>query len=160
MDGALNAIKYTSIRFSGAYTDAIYTDFKNKPNAVEDNFTGAPAYVDATGKTLPGAAKFTANISPEFRYPVNYFGRNEFHTSFTETFTSKYNSDANLSDYGNIRAHVNTDFAIGIGRKDGLFDASFIAKNLFDNQTHVAQPWNTYQPAFARWVGVQFSGKF
>ena len=165
LDGAYNGLKYTSIRFAGAYTDAIYVNFTNAAQAAENAFTGAAPFADLSGKTLPGAAKFTANISPEFRIPsevlgIDALGKTDFHTSFTTSFTSKYNSDSNLSSYGWIRANFRTDFAIGVGRRDKLFDVSFVAKNLFDDTTHTTQTWNSYQPAFPRWYGLQLSGKF
>jgi hypothetical protein len=36
---------------------------------------------------------------------------------------------------------------------------SLLLKNAFDDDTHVAQTWNSYGPAFPRWWGVVFSGR-
>ncbi len=161
IDGSLvEAIPYTSINFSGAYNEAYYTDFKNSAKPAEWNNLTEP-YFDLTGETLPGAAKFTFSISPEFRYPVEILGgKNDFHSSFTTAFTSSYKSDTALSDYSKIPANATTDFTIGIGRRDRLFDLSLIAKNLFNNGTHTAETWNSWQPGIPRWFGLTVSGKF
>ena len=45
------------------------------------------------------------------------------------------------------------------GTRSGSFDASLLLKNALDDNTHVAQTWNSYGPAFPRWWGVVFSGK-
>jgi len=160
IDGSYTGIPYTAINFSGSYNDAIYTDFKNLANPAENanNPNGTPFY-DATGQHLPGAAQFTFNISPEVRLPLEVFGRNEFHTSFTTFFTDAYKSDVSLSDYSWINANTTTDFAIGVGRRDRLFDISFVAKNLFNNQTPFSRTWNTYTPGNPQFFGVVVSGK-
>lgn len=160
VDGAINkVIPYTSINFSGSFNDAFYSDFKNAGKAAEWNNLAAP-YFDRTGSNLPGAAKFTFSISPEFRYPVEFFGRNEFHTSFTTAFTSSYKSDVSLSDYSVIPANTTTDFSIGVGKRDRSFDLAFVGKNIFDNQTPNARTWNTWSPGIPQWFGVTVSGKF
>jgi len=159
IDGSYNGIPYTTISFSGAYNDAIYTDFKNSSNPVELNISGGPAYRDVTGQTLPGAAQFTFNIGPEVRLPLPVWGKNEFHVSFNTSFTSSYKSDVALSDYSWIKSNTYTDFAIGVGRRDQLFDVSLIAKNLFNNQTPYGVTWNSYQPGLPQWFGVRVSGK-
>jgi len=164
VDGSFNGIPYTSVNFSGSYNDAIYTDFKNSAKPLEQNFPGSPAYQDVTGQTLPGAAKFTFNIGPEFRIPLQALGfqalgKNEFHTSFNTSFTSSYKSDVSLSDYSTIKANSYTDIAIGVGRRDKLFDISLVGKNVFNNQTPSAILWNSYTPGLPQWFGVMVSGK-
>ncbi|MDR3352580.1 MAG: TonB-dependent receptor, partial [Zoogloeaceae bacterium] len=80
IDGVYNGIRRTTIRFAGAYTDARYKDFPNGARPAENNYSGAPPYIDFSGKTLPGAAKFTANIGVNHRIPV--LGDKEFHINF------------------------------------------------------------------------------
>ena len=81
---------------------------------------------NASGQTLPGAAKFNVNISPEVRIPTELLGidflpKADVDSGFTETYTSRYNSDASYrTDYGYLP--MNTDFSFGIGRRDKLFD--------------------------------------
>ncbi len=164
IDGSFNGIPYTSVNFSGSYNDAIYTDFKNSAKPLEQNYPGSPAYQDVTGKTLPGAAKFAFNIGPEVRIPlqamgINGLGKNEFHTSFNTSFTSSYKSDVSLSDYSTIKANSYTDFSVGIGRRDKLFDLSLVGKNIFNNQTPTAILWNSWTPGLPQWFGVMVSGK-
>jgi len=164
IDGAYDGIPYTSISFSGSFNDAIYTDFKNLAKPVELNWPGSPAFYDATGERLPGASQFTFNIGPEVRFPlalvgVNVLGNSEFHTSFNTAYTSGSKSDISLSSYSYIAANTTTDFAIGIGRRDKLFDLSFIAKNLFNNQTYASQTWNSANPGQPQWFGVAIRGK-
>ncbi|WP_221053214.1 TonB-dependent receptor domain-containing protein [Methylomonas koyamae] len=161
VDGSLvDTIPFTSVNFSGSYNEAFYTDFKNAGKAAEWNNLASPTF-DLTGRTLPGAAKFTFSVSPEFRYPVEVLGSNqEFHTSFTTAFTSSYKSDVALSEYSVIPANTTTDLSIGIGRKDRAFDVSLVAKNIFNNQTPFAKTWNSWQPGIPQWFGVTLNGKF
>lgn len=161
VDGSLvETIPYTSVNFSGSYNEAFYTDFQNAGKAAEWNNLASPTF-DLTGRTLPGAAKFTFSISPEFRYPVEILGgKNEFHTSFTTAFTSSYKSDVALSEYSVIPANTTTDLSIGIGRRDKAFDVSLVAKNIFNNQTPYARTWNSWQPGIPQWFGLTVNGKF
>ncbi len=170
LDGVYSGLDYTSIRFAGSYTDAIYVKYANAPNPAEIQVTTAnQAGWNASGQTLPGAAKFNFNISPEVRIPseivgnllgIDFLRKTEIHSSFTETYTSRYNSDASLSNYAWIPYQFNTDFSFGIGRRDKTFDVSFVAKNLLNNHTPVLQTLNTYTPAYPQWIGLQLSGKF
>lgn len=157
IDGVYSGIRNTTLRFAGAYTDARYKDFKNSPRAAEDSWPGAPATADLTGKTLPGAAKFTFNIGGEYRIPV--LSDKEFHASFNTNYTSRFNSDNALSDYGWIKAHSKTDISVGLGRRDKSYDVSLIVKNLFDDDTPTSASWTQYTPAVERWIGLVFSGK-
>lgn len=157
LDASYSGIEYTTLRFAGAYNDARYENGTLLANPVE---TGnlATKYFDASGKTLPNAAKFTGNLSAEYRRPV--FGNKEFHTNINYNYTSKYKSDSSLSDYSEIDGYGITDFGIGIGRKDKLFDANFLVKNLFDTNYRNNQTWNSYVPTTnPRWIGIVFSGK-
>ncbi|CAL94964.1 TonB-dependent receptor [Azoarcus olearius] len=156
IDATYSGIRYTTLRFSGAYNDAVYKSFPNAGKAAEVNNIAAP-YVDLSGKNLPGAAKYTFSVGAEYRRPV--LGDKEFHTSFNTYYTSKFNSDNTLSSYGWIDAHSTTDFSIGLGRRDKSYDVTLLVKNLFDDDTPLAKTWNTYVPAPPRWVGIVFSGK-
>jgi hypothetical protein len=173
LDGTYSGLPYTQIRFSGAYTDAIYVQYNNAPNPAEvQNVTtiGAAGYNasgwNASGQTLPGASKFSANISPEVRIPSeviglgDYLPKTEFHSSFTESYLSRYNSDASLSNYAWIPYQFNTDFSFGVGRRDKKFDVSFVAKNLLNNHTPTLATMYSYTPAYPQWIGLQLSGKF
>jgi iron complex outermembrane receptor protein len=162
LDAFYRGIPFTTINFSGAFNDAIYTDFKNMAKAPELNYPGSPAFRDATGERLPGAAQFTFSISPEVRFPLallnsSLFG--EFHASFTTSYTSRYNSDITLSSYGFIPANSVTDLSIGVGSRNRLFDISFVGKNVFGNDTPYGVTWNSFQLGRPQWFGVMVSGK-
>jgi iron complex outermembrane receptor protein len=155
-DATYEGIPYTSIRFSGAYNEAIYKDFKNAGQPVEDTNQASP-YRNATGMTLPGAARVTFDTDVAFRHAV--FKGTDFFFSFDTSFTSAYNSDVTgLSSYAWIPAHSTTDFSIGLGASDHHFEVSLLIKNLFDDQSHLATTWDSYTPAPPRWVGVMANG--
>ncbi|MES2263764.1 MAG: TonB-dependent receptor [Pseudomonadota bacterium] len=156
-DGAYTGIKNTTLRFSGAYTDAKYKEFTNSAQPVENGYTGAAPYRDVTGQNLPGASKVTFNIGADYRHPI--WTNKEIHTSFNTAFNSRYNSDNTLSSYGWIGASSITDFGVGIGTRNQSLDVSLIVKNLFQNEAPLLRTWNTYTPAVPRWIGVVVSGK-
>jgi outer membrane receptor protein involved in Fe transport len=157
LDGAYSGIKDVTLRFSGAYTDARYKDFRNSAQPVENGYTGAAPYRDVTGQALPGASKYTFNAGADYRLPL--WGNKEFHTSFNTAFNSRYNSDNTLSSYGWIGASSITDLALGLGKRDQSFDVSLLVKNAFNNDTPVLRTWNTTTPATQRWFGLVVSGK-
>ena len=157
LDGVYAGIRNVTIRFAGAYNDAKYKDFPNAALPNEDNYSGAPAYKDLTGKTLPGASKWTFNIGADYRKPA--FGDKEFHASFNTAYYSRFNSDNSLSSYAWIPDYSTTDLAIGLGKLDKSYDVSLLVKNAFGDSTPVSKSWNSYGPAVPRWVGVMFTGK-
>lgn len=156
-DGVFGGIKNTTIRFSGAYTDAKYKKFPNAAQPSENGYSGAPPYRDLSGKTMPGVSKFTFNIGADYRVPV--LGDKEFHVSFNTAYNTSYNSDNSLSSYSKIPAKSITDLAIGLGARNKSYDVSLLVKNLFDDDTPQSKTWNSYVPANPRWVGLMFTGK-
>ena len=158
VDTFYSGIKYTTLRFAGAFTDARYLDFKQmaKPLELQGDPT-AVAYYDATGKTLPGAAKFTFNLNANHERPITE--KLLAHANVNYRFTSSYNNDPSLSRYTVVDAFGITDLAIGIGRKDKLFDVSVLVKNVFDTNSGFLGTWNTYFPSNPRWIGVMATTK-
>lgn len=156
LDATYTGVPYTSLRFAGAYNDARYADSVLLALPVEQG-NQSPAYRDVKGQSLPNAAKFTFNLSAEYRRPV--LGNKEFHSNVNYNYTSKYKSDAALSDYSVVDGYGVTDIGIGIGRKDKLFDANFLVKNLFDTEYRNNQTWNSYVPSNPRWIGIVLSSK-
>lgn len=156
-DGVYTGIESISVRFSGAYNDAYYKDFKNSPKPSELNYLADP-FVDQTGKKLPGAAKWTINFGIEYRTPV--LAAAEFHTSFNTAYTSDYLNADDLSSHSYTPGYSRTDASIGVSSQDGNLDVSLIVKNAFDDRTH-EEGWNSYSPwPYPRWFGVVFTGKF
>ena len=156
IDGSYTGFKNTTLRLSGAYTDARFIEFDSSPQPAE-NANSSVKYTDLSGQTLTGAAKYTFNFGAEYRLPV--LKDKQFHTSFNTAYTSTFNSDAALSSYAWIPDNIKTDFSIGLGRRDNGFDVSLIVKNLFNDKTPQVKTWNTYTPGDPRWIGIQFSGK-
>jgi outer membrane receptor protein involved in Fe transport len=157
IDGVYAGIPNTQIRFSGTYNDAYYADFPNLAQPVENGFPGAPPYRDASGENLPGSFKYAFNVGVDFRVPFSEMF--EFHTNANAAWQSKFNSDVALSSYAWIPARALVDVAAGIATRSGSFELSLLVKNALDDDTRVAQTWNSYSPAFPRWWGVVFSGK-
>jgi outer membrane receptor protein involved in Fe transport len=157
IDGAYTGIKNVTLRFAGAYTDAVYKEFTNSAQPVENGYAGAAAYRDVTGQNLPGAAKFTFNVGGDYRVPV--LDKHELHASFNTAYTTRYNSDVSLSQYAWIGASSITDLAVGLGTRNQSFDVSLVVKNAFGNHAPLAASWNSYTPAVPRWIGLTVSGK-
>jgi outer membrane receptor protein involved in Fe transport len=166
IDGVYGGIPNTTLRFSGAYNHAVYKDFENSAQPAESSYSGAPANVDLSGRTIAGAPKYTFNIGADYRIPVSLwaFGQKQFHTSVNWAFTSSYNADPLLSDYAVIPSNSLWDWSVGLATLDNKYDINIIVKNLFDNDVPLGYgsttaAWNSYTPAKERWVGIEFSGK-
>jgi iron complex outermembrane recepter protein len=171
IDGVYAGIPHTTLRFSGAYNNAVYKDFdlsaqpleydSDKKNYPNENGAAPQPYRSLDGKTIAGSPKYQFNIGGDYRIPVSLgvFGQKEFHTSANWAFTSYYNSDPALSTYGVIPSNSLVDYSIGLSTIDRKFDVNLIVKNLFDNDVPLASTWNSYTPAVSRWIGIEFSGK-
>jgi hypothetical protein len=120
-------------------------------------YNGSEPYRDLSGKTLPGASKFTANIGVNYRFPV--LGDKTFHVNFNTAYHTKYYADNSLSKYSLIKAKSLTDFGIGLSARNNSWDVNLIVKNLFDNDDSRSISATSFTPAIGRWVGIQFSGK-
>lgn len=153
LDVAYFGIPYTTLRFSGAYTDATYRSFPRAPNPAELG-GGNPAgpYYDASGKTLPGAPKVSGNLFADFSYPLGQVWALQSNLNYN--YQSSYYTDTLLSRYAKTDPLGTTDFSIGLGRQDGRFAISLVARNLFDQDTGVPLTWNSYKPGIPRWLGV------
>ena len=157
VDGVYAGIPNTTLRFSGAYNKAIYKDFANAAQPVENGYAGAPPYRDLSGQPLAGAPKYSVNLGADYRQPVR--GDKVFHTSANVSANSSYYSDNALSAYSVIPKSALVDWAIGVGTQSRSFDVSLVVKNLFNDDTPRSKTWNSYAPAIPRSVGIQFAGK-
>jgi iron complex outermembrane receptor protein len=156
-DGAYSGIENFTFRFSGAYNDAHYEDFKNSPKPDELAYL-KEQFVDQSGKALPGAAKYTLNLGVEYRHLA--FGKTEFHTSFNAAYTSSYLTSDTLSSYSLVPGYTLVDGSIGFSSLDNKFDISLIAKNLFNKLPH-EKAWTTYEPyPYPRWLGLSFTSHY
>ena len=155
LDATYTGLKYTTLRFSGAYNDARYADFKFLAKPLELGGDTSAPYYDASGKTLPGAPKFSFNLNANYARPI--WEKLDFHTNVNYRFTSSYNNDPSLSRYAVVDPYGITDLAIGVGRRDKLFDATFLVKNIFNTNYDLYTNWNTFAPSLPRWVGFMVS---
>jgi len=153
IDLSYSGIDYTNIRFSGAYTDATYEDFKYLAKPGELGGTSTP-YYDASGKTLPGAPKYSGNLFVDFSYPLSQ-GK-LFHANLNYNYVSEFNNDPSLSRFATAGDYGITDLSIGLGRQDRKFDVSLVVKNAFDEDTGFSTTWSSYKPGIPRWVGITF----
>ena len=170
IDGVYGGIAHTTLRFSGAYNKAIYKDFPNAAQPVENGdltskVTTGPAqfqhaaqpYRSVSGQTLAGAPRFTFNIGADYNHPVG--ADKAAHVSANLAYSTRYNTDVSLSKYAVVGAQALVDLSVGAGKRDKSFDVSLIVKNLFQNQTPQSRTWNSVTPATPRTYGIQFTGK-
>ncbi len=157
LDLVYNGIKHTTVRFSGAYTDAKYLDHKFAGQPAE-NANLAERFRDVSGFRLNNAPEVQFNATVDYRRPV--LGDKVVHATLGYTFTSKENGDSALSSYGWRKAYGIADLSLGFGRRDGLFDVNVVVRNLFDEDRRDAG-WSSYTVyQRPRWVGVVVSSKF
>lgn len=156
LDSVFNLIPDLSLRLNGAYNIAKYVDYKNAAKPEELAYLPG-SFVDMSGKTLPGASKWSFVVGADYSKP--FYNKYVFHTSVTTNFQSGYNNTDNLSAYGTTNPRSLTDLAVGVGTKNNILDASFIVKNLFNNNEH-EEGWTNYSPyPYPVWYGLQLSAK-
>jgi iron complex outermembrane recepter protein len=155
-DVAYQGVRNLTVRFSGAWTDAFYKSFPVGAKSPDLGYLTGP-YVSFNGKVLPGAAKFSGDVGGDYRLPV--FGNKVAHIGFDTLYRSASNLDTTLSSYSWVPGNSITDANLGFGREDGRFDVSLVVKNLTNNNVPITKTWNSYEPAFARWYGLQVTGK-
>ncbi len=115
LDVTYAGIPYTTIRFAGAYTDARYVSFPQAaPPGELSNWPGH-AYVDASGKTLPGAPKLSGNLFADYSYPLG--NGKVFRANVNYNYTSGYYPDQTLSRYTKTDTFGVTDVLIGLVAK-------------------------------------------
>ena len=153
----MQASRTRTIRFSGAYNDAYYADFPNLAQPVENGYPGAPPYRDASGENLPGSFKYAFNLGVDYRVPFSE--TLEFRTTATPPGRTSSTATSHCPAMRGFPIARSWTSRWAVGTRSGSFDASLLLKNAFDDNTHVAQTWNSYGPAFPRWWGVVFSGK-
>ncbi|ADP72782.1 TonB-dependent receptor plug [Rhodomicrobium vannielii ATCC 17100] len=117
------------LTFSGAYNDAIYSDFKNAPCATDLSYTSTQV-CDFSGKRLSGAPRWIANAGFDYTREVA-----DGYTAFffvSETFRTRANLNTSLSVYGWQDEYFLTNAGVGIRPDSGAWDLSVWGKNIFD----------------------------
>lgn len=157
VDFVYSGIQYTTLRFSGAYTDAKYVDFQFSAQPSE-NANLTKRFRDVSGSTLPNAPKIQFNATADYRRPI--FTDKTLHASIGYTYSGRENGDTALSSYGWREPYGLVDLSLGIGRQDGLFDLSLVARNLLDESRGDAG-WSSYTVyQRPRWIGAVLSSRF
>jgi hypothetical protein len=156
LDVAYQGVRNLTIRFSGAWVDAFYKSFPYGGKSPDLGYLKTP-YVSYDGKVLPGAAKFSADLGADYRLPV--FGNKVVQFSFDTLYRSTSNLDTTLSAYSWVPGNSITDASLGFGRDDDKFAVSLVVKNLTNNNVPITETWNSYEPAFSRWYGLQVTGR-
>lgn len=161
LDVAYTGVRNVELRLAGAYNDARYKRYPTAALPVERANEASLAtpvyYYDASGKTLPGASKYTFNFGVAYKTAIA--GDKLFHASWTTSYASRFNSDNNLSEYAWIPSSSVTDVSLGIGAAGGRWDFNFYVKNLFDDDTPRNVTWNAWAPTFPRLFGITLSTK-
>ena len=159
VDASYTGIQNLSLRLSGAYNDAVYTKFPNSGLASElDPALYPSGFYDVSGKTLANAPKLTGTLGADYTLPLVNSNK-VFHAAANWRYTSRYNVDAALSQYGWVGGYGLLDLNVGIGRADGKYSINLIVKNATDKNYHNAG-WVTYNTNPPRWFGINVTGKY
>jgi iron complex outermembrane receptor protein len=130
-DAGLKINDILDLSASGAYGRAQFVAYRNAPPPPEYTYPGGPTSIDLSGTTVPGASKFTAQVSLDGHYPISdtliatgYLNQ----TYRSATFTNA------LSIYGRQGGYGLTNLGLGVKTADGRYTLQLWAKNLFDKR--------------------------
>jgi iron complex outermembrane recepter protein len=157
IDATYLGLEHFNFRLAAAYNDARYADDVYFAFPSEQNPGTLPAnqrFYNAKGDTLVQSPKFTSNLYAGYNLPV--FGNYVFHADANYKYFSSYN--ISTSSYDKVDAYGLLDLGVGIGRRDGLFDANVLVKNAFDKEYN-PYGFASYTPSLPRWIGVVFTSK-
>jgi len=131
VDGTWSLTKHFSFYGNVAYTDAIYTSFKNAPVPLEE--TGGTAYFkDISGQDLPGVSKWAASFGAEFTSVAKVLGQTgEFYIAVDDYARSGFSSSATPSKYLNIEGYSLLNARIGFRAAKGV-SISIWGRNVLD----------------------------
>ena len=157
VDATYSGLRDTTLRFSGAWGLSRFISFPNSALPAEANPSSTVKSQDLSGRVLPGAARFTGNLGGEHRILV--FGDRALHFDGNYAYTSRYNSDVTLSQYGWIKGYGVTDLGIGLGRADRSWDLSLLVKNAFNTLAKARGFTSGTLDTTPRWVAVNVSAR-
>jgi len=119
-----------SLSASAAYTDAVYVDYPNAPQAPERLDQGA--IQDLSGKPLAGVPKFTYTLGADLAHPVDGAGGQALqlygHADFAHR--SSLNTSSTNSRYAQVPGYGVLNARIGIRPENGRWDLSVWARNI------------------------------
>jgi iron complex outermembrane receptor protein len=118
-DGTWSLTKHFSFYGNLAYTDAIYTSFKNAPVPLEE--TGGASFKDISGGDLPGVSKWAGSFGAEFTSVAKVLGQTgEFYIAVDDYFRSGFSSSPSPSKYLNIEGYSLFNARIGFRSVKGV----------------------------------------
>jgi iron complex outermembrane receptor protein len=156
LDATYTGIPNTTLRLSGAIDDVRYVSFTHSAAPAETN-PSAAKYQDVSGRVMAGAARYTGNVGAEYRIPLP--GNRELHLDGNYAYTSGYNSDVLLSQYGWIKGYGLTDLGLGIARIDRSWDVTLLGKNVFNVLAKAYGFTAGTLDSTPRWIAIQVSGR-
>jgi iron complex outermembrane recepter protein len=137
LEGDLAVVASDHVRFnaSASYTDAVYVEYRNAPQAVER--LNRSAVQDLSGERLPGIPKFAWTIGTDVDVPAGAWGTREIeiygHADYSHR--SSINTSPSNSAWAVVPAYGLLTARVGIRADDELWDLSLWAKNLTDKDT-------------------------
>ena len=135
-DGTWSLTKHFSFYGNLAYTDAIYTSFKNAPVPLEE--TGGASFKDISGGDLPGVSKWAGSFGAEFTSVAKVLGQTgEFYIAVDDYFRSGFSSSPSPSKYLNIEGYSLLNGRIGFRSVKGV-SVSVWGRNVL-NQNYFEQ---------------------
>jgi iron complex outermembrane receptor protein len=131
VDGTLSLTKHFSFYGNVAYTDAIYTSFKNAPVPLEET-GGKATYKDVSGGQLPGVSKWAASIGGEFTSVAKILGQTgEFYIAVDSYARSGFSSSPSPSKYLNVDGYSLLNARFGFRAAKGV-SISIWGRNVLD----------------------------
>ena len=135
-DGTWSLTKHFSFFGNIAYTDGIYTSFKNAPVPLEE--TGGATFKDISGGDLPGVSKWAGSIGGEFTSVAKLLGQTgEFYIAIDDYFRSAFSSSPSPSKYLNIEGYSLLNARLGFRAAKGV-SISIWGRNVL-NQNYFEQ---------------------
>ncbi len=131
VDGTWSLTKHFSFYGNVAYTDAIYTSFKNAPVPLEET-GGKATYKDISGRDLPGVSKWAASFGAEFTSVAKVLGQTgEYYIAVDEYARSRFSSSPSPSQYLNIEGYSLLNARVGFRAAKGV-SISIWGRNVLD----------------------------
>ena len=131
-DGSWTPNRNWRFTFGASLSQAYYSSFANSPCNPNADGSANSGQCNYTGKTLPYESKFIENLGVSYHQPIS--GNLVLNTFVNDTFRSRSNLNASLSDFGWWGAYNIADAGISVATQDGKWDIGLLAKNLFDTK--------------------------
>ncbi len=131
VDGTWSLTKHFSFYGNLAYTEAIYTSFKNAPVPLEET-GGTKFFKDISGQDLPGVSKWAASFGAEYTNVAKLLGQTgEFYIAVDNYARSRFSSSATPSKYLNVEGYSLLNARIGFRAVKGV-SISVWGRNVLD----------------------------